>query len=92
MCWCRICWVAVLPMGVLVLASPDDPIAPFEHFESLRHGNVVVLKIEGRSHPGMALIGSAESDSIYGWLVNRHAAFDPANASNRKTPVNLGSR
>lgn len=84
--------VAALPMGVLVLASSDDPIAPFEHFESLSHGNVVVLKIEGRSHPGMAVIGSVESDSIYGWQVNGHAASDPANVSNRKTPVDLGSR
>lgn len=68
--------IAALPMNVLVLASPEDPIAPFENFESLSHGNVVLRKIEGRSHPGMAVIGSAESDSIYRWLVNSHAAFE----------------
>ncbi|HEY0686165.1 MAG TPA: alpha/beta fold hydrolase [Steroidobacter sp.] len=65
--------IAALPMGVLVLASPDDPVAPFGHFESLEHGNVAVRKIDGRSHPGMAVIGSSEGDIIYRWLVSGHA-------------------
>jgi uncharacterized protein len=87
--------LAALSMRVLILASPDDPIAPFEQFESLSQGNVVVWKIEGRSHPGMAVIGSGESDSIYRWLLKGHAAFDPVDegvpqASMRTTLSSLG--
>jgi len=68
--------VAALSMSVLILALPDDPVARFEYFEALGRGNVAIQKIEGRSHPGMAVIGSAEAGDIYRWLLDGAAGFE----------------
>ena len=63
--------LATLPMNVLILASTDDPIAPFKHFESLSHGNVMVVKIEGRKpsrHGGDRLCRVGQRLSVaVGW-------------------------
>src|SRR5690606_24317692 len=47
--------VATLSVPVLILASPDDPVAPPGDFGSLTDENVLIRTVEGRSHPGMAV-------------------------------------
>ncbi|WP_323844476.1 alpha/beta hydrolase [Microbulbifer magnicolonia] len=60
---------------VLILASSEDPVAPFSHFENLSNPSLSVHDIRGRSHPGMAVIGQQDNEDIQRWLksTNGHA-------------------
>ena len=56
---------------VMILASTNDPVAPFAYFKSLSNNNVSVFKIDNRSHPGMNIIGNKEHFYIQEWLISK---------------------
>jgi len=60
--------VASLPIPVLILASDEDPVAPFEEYRSLEGRAVSVARVEKRGHAGMAVIGGSEAEIIDHWL------------------------
>jgi pimeloyl-ACP methyl ester carboxylesterase/uncharacterized protein YceK len=60
--------VASLSIPVLILASTEDPVAPYEEYRLLAGRNVSVARVDGRGHAGMAVIGGGEAEIIHRWL------------------------
>jgi pimeloyl-ACP methyl ester carboxylesterase len=53
---------------VLLFASPQDPIAPYEKFTHLKSSGVVVKALTDRNHPSMVVVGNESGASIIEWL------------------------
>ena len=69
-----------LKMPTLILASVNDPVAPYAYYEPSQSQEVTVTRIENRSHPGMAVIGRQDSDDIQEWLnLKANKAFQRTN-------------
>jgi pimeloyl-ACP methyl ester carboxylesterase len=58
-----------LSIPVLILASSEDPVAPFDEYRSLAGQTVFVARVEKRGHAGVAVIGGAEAEVIERWLM-----------------------
>ncbi len=54
---------------VLILASTEDSIAPYSHWLSLENPEITLLKLNGRSHIGMAGVDQKEAPDIQQWLL-----------------------
>ena len=65
-----------LKIPTLILASVNDTVAPYAYYEPSQSQEVMVTRIENRSHPGMGVIGQLDSDHIQQWLnVNANKVF-----------------
>jgi pimeloyl-ACP methyl ester carboxylesterase len=53
---------------VLLFASSDDPVAPYDKFAHLNAENISVIDLPGRNHPSMSLVGNESSTIIVNWL------------------------
>ena len=60
-----------LKISTLLLASDNDPVAPFSYFKPTQSQKVTVVNIEKRSHPGMAVIGNLDDKKIQQWLSSK---------------------
>jgi len=57
------------PVPTLIIASPGDPVSPYDYFKDLTGvGKVSVVSAVSRSHPAMGVIADSDSDVILPWL------------------------
>lgn len=53
---------------VLLFASSDDPVSPYNKFAHLNAENVSVIDLPRRNHPSMSVVGNESSSIIINWL------------------------
>ena len=69
---------------VLILASPDDTVAPFAYFESLASSRISVAEIKNRNHYSMVVVSQEDSERIIHWLQKNTEARDNVDGSTKK--------
>ncbi|WP_124748976.1 alpha/beta hydrolase [Alteromonas facilis] len=60
--------LSTLSIPTLILASSQDPVAPFASFADLQSNTITVEDLPNRNHPSMAIVGDDSSEIILKWL------------------------
>jgi len=60
--------ISMAQVPVLLFASPEDPVAPYEKFTHLKSNRVVVKALADRNHPSMVIVGNESSAAIIEWF------------------------